>query len=252
MEQVQNLLRVAGRAAGVAHEDLSPLEERLGQRSHALGGLVMGLGRLQENFQGLITEIIDDDVFQTHPASIKKHHIWFGGLMDHTTEVVRITHRLMEAAMVERKGPVPEGEMQVAMIAALLHDFCKTSDYSVTYNVAGLAEDLAGITRWDNFCQIISLRLTADHDPHAKQIGHIQGGALLWRDMARTFEVERWCNVPDIVDRVTHCLLSHHQLKEWGSPVSPRSMAAWAVHLADMTSVNMVEQSYLVRGENRK
>jgi 3'-5' exoribonuclease len=62
---------------------------------------------------------------------------------------------------------------------------------------------------------------------------------------------------PEIAERVTHNILSHHGQREWGSAVAPYSREAWILHLCDglsariddcdrldMTTVNKRSSSY--------
>lgn len=38
------------------------------------------------------------------------------------------------------------------------------------------------------------------------------------------------------IDNILHIIASHHNLKEWGSPVKPNFIEAWIVHYADNIS----------------
>jgi len=38
------------------------------------------------------------------------------------------------------------------------------------------------------------------------------------------------------LDNILHIIASHHNLKEWGSPVKPHCIEAWIVHYADNIS----------------
>ncbi len=38
------------------------------------------------------------------------------------------------------------------------------------------------------------------------------------------------------IDSILHIIASHHNLKEWGSPVKPNSIEAWIIHYADNIS----------------
>jgi len=42
------------------------------------------------------------------------------------------------------------------------------------------------------------------------------------------------------IDKIIHVIASHHNLKEWGSPVQPQTSEAWIVHLADMFSAKLL------------
>lgn len=41
------------------------------------------------------------------------------------------------------------------------------------------------------------------------------------------------------LDEILHIVASHHQLKEWGSPVEPNSIEAWIIHFADNISAKI-------------
>ena len=41
------------------------------------------------------------------------------------------------------------------------------------------------------------------------------------------------------LDDILHIIASHHQLKEWGSPVEPNSIEAWVIHFADNISAKI-------------
>jgi len=41
---------------------------------------------------------------------------------------------------------------------------------------------------------------------------------------------------PRNIDSILHIIASHHNLKEWGSPVKPNSIEAWIIHYADNIS----------------
>jgi 23S rRNA maturation-related 3'-5' exoribonuclease YhaM len=68
----------------------------------------------------------------------------------------------------------------------------------------------------------------------AQVIHHISRSGLVWCQAAQN---AGW-NQPDI-DEVWHCILSHHGMKEWGSPVAPQTRMAWLLHLADGLSARL-------------
>jgi 3'-5' exoribonuclease len=59
--------------------------------------------------------------------------------------------------------------------------------------------------------------------------------ALIWHDVVGKF--------PELSlkyhDRVLHDILAHHGKREFGSPVAPRTRAAYLVHLCDSISARM-------------
>jgi len=44
---------------------------------------------------------------------------------------------------------------------------------------------------------------------------------------------------PEMHDEVLHAILAHHNLREWGSPISPATRTAWLLHLCDSISARM-------------
>jgi len=41
------------------------------------------------------------------------------------------------------------------------------------------------------------------------------------------------------LDNILHIIASHHNLKEWGSPIQPNSIEAWIIHYAENISAKI-------------
>lgn len=100
---------------------------------------------------------------------------------------------------------------------------------SVVYNcnrdiviVTSFFHDLMKIYEYDVSCQFL---------PYGKKKGHIVGSAEEFIKFALEEEVDS-----KLIDDIEHCILSHHRLMEWGSPVTPQSIEACIVHCADNAS----------------
>lgn len=82
---------------------------------------------------------------------------------------------------------------------------------------------------------IIRLDGKAFHTYTRESIHHISRSALIWSHAV----VEH----PEFSDKyhdvVLHNILSHHGSREWGSPVAPKTQAAWLLHLCDGISARM-------------
>lgn len=70
-----------------------------------------------------------------------------------------------------------------------------------------------------------------NYTPYGTLIGHVVGSAECFRQFAVQNQVDI-----NTIDAITHCILSHHGRKEWGSPVEPQTVEAAIVHEADMIS----------------
>lgn len=138
------------------------------------------------------------------------HHYGDHGLVIHTAEVVRLcllNNLNLDAGIEERS----------LFCAALFHDTGKMWDYQKV-------EDVWGGT------------------PHKRKIHHISRSALTWQSAVdclwRLDAKIEWPTQAD-VDEILHAILAHHGLREWGSPVAPKSKMAWMLHLCDGISARM-------------
>lgn len=163
--------------------------------------------------------LLEDLKFKDWPASLSYHHAYEGGLLAHTVEVVDIAEhiwRFHERSL--RETP------DILTAAALYHDLMKIEEYSLVTSPTHLGHDRflatpGGGTYW------VKLDPTQPHR-------HIQQSADRFAKVAASF------NVPGpILNAVHHCILAHHgPVKEWGSPVAPKTLEALILHQADMLS----------------
>ena len=156
-------------------------------------------------------EILNDEKFALWSGSSKptKHHYGKGKLAEHTCEVTEIA--LANNNYFE-KTPGKSVNIIKLFLACLFHDMGKVWDY------IPLDEDYK---EWGN-------------NSHRFKIHHISRSGLIWCGAALK---HGWAE--EDMDEVWHCILSHHNLKEWGSPVQPKTRMALLLHLADSTSARM-------------
>ena len=135
------------------------------------------------------------------PASTSKHHVYRGGLLVHTAEVVNYAMNL--GFFCE------EDDFEALSYAAILHDHRKVADYEWA---SPASPELAG--KWVK-------------TEHGKQIYHISDGyAKFYAAMVNHPNKE-------LVNKIYHCILSHHGRPEWGSPIEPQTHIAGILHMAD-------------------
>ncbi len=147
----------------------------------------------------LLKEILDDPEFQRQfflaAAAKTYHHACVGGLLEHSLDVVR------QVIFVSKR--YPEIDRDLAATVALLHDIGKVDSYAFSGDFAMTDQ--------------------------GKLLGHIYiGAARVDRAISRIDDFP-----PELRLRIIHAILSHHGDLDKGSPVTPRTPEAIALHYAD-------------------
>lgn len=93
-----------------------------------------------------------------------------------------------------------------AVAAAMMHDFAKVYEYDIVGD------------------KIIKL-------PFSRLVGHVVYSWYLFMRRAH------WQLDQETIDEISHAMLAHHGRREWGSPVEPQTDIAFALHSADMLSM---------------
>jgi 3'-5' exoribonuclease len=164
--------------------------------------------------------VIDDPFFNqwSGSGSGKHHHYGDGGLCKHTYEVWMLSRSIIEQYRCYNVEPYKALDMNSleVFISVIWHDYGKIWDYQ---------KDDNGV--WGK------------HNNHARQIHHISRSALEFeKHMVQLKSVHRL--KADINnDNIVHNILSHHGMREWGSPVAPATREAWILHLADNLSARL-------------
>lgn len=157
-----------------------------------------------------------------------KHHYGEYGLLLHTAEVWNIANGIAQyyepdicfassssSLKLNEETGKNKIDKKVIFLAALYHDIGKTYDYTPNYTPKE--------SRWESA-------------PHKKLFHHITRSVLIWEENAQKVGIEK-----HIKDHVTHCILSHHGKREWGSPVYPQTPEAWILHFSDSVSARVDE-----------
>lgn len=144
------------------------------------------------------------------------HHYGRGGLIRHTWEIVDLGMNIIPT--LDLCGKVSPIEF---FLAALFHDTGKMFDYELVEYDTGTYGDPKP-EYWKP-------------NDHRRLIYHVPRSALIWHDVVRKFpELEAKYH-----DLVLHDILAHHGKREFGSPVAPKTRAAYLVHLCDSISARM-------------
>ena len=134
-------------------------------------------------------------LFQRAPAAKGFHHIYLGGLLEHTLSVVRLLEKVADHYPVLNKDMLITG--------GILHDIGKIYEFS--YN------------------NII------DYSDEGRLVGHIVMGVEMINKKITTIDDFP----PQLALELRHIILSHHGEFEFGSPKRPKTLEALVVHYID-------------------
>ena len=134
-------------------------------------------------------------LFQRAPAAKGFHHIYLGGLLEHTLSVVRLLEKV--------SAHYPALDKDMLITGGILHDIGKIYEFS--YN---------------------SL---IDYSDEGRLIGHIVMGVEMLNKKIAGIN-----NFPQqLALELRHIILSHHGEFEFGSPKRPKTLEALVVHYID-------------------
>ena len=179
---------------------------------------------LKNTARALGVQNVYDELLHHYPQFVRwsgshnpmMHHYGEGGLVRHTWEIVEIG--LSTIPMLNLEEKVDRVEFY---LATLFHDTGKMFDYDeVTGHEAALGDPVG--TTWKS-------------SEHKRLIYHIPRSTLIWHDIIGEFPAAN-CKYHDVV---LHDILAHHGRCEYGSPVAPKTHAAWLLHLCDSISARM-------------
>jgi 3'-5' exoribonuclease len=132
--------------------------------------------------------------FFAYPASIGVHHVYLGGLLEHSVAV---------AKMAKQSVPFTGGDADIVVAGSLLHDIGKIDEM-----------ELRGGFRYSD---------------KGRLLGHITLGIIVFEELIRSIQTFP----PEAADILKHIIISHHGVEEWGSPRKPMCIEALIVHYID-------------------
>lgn len=171
------------------------------------------------DYNTLLHTFFDDSEVRTafvrSPAAKENHHGYVGGLLEHTVNLTRIA----EVFCATTTTPL---DRDLLLTGALLHDIGKIRELSV--------------------------HTAIEYTDEGKLVGHLVIGALMVAERAagiKNFpEDKKWL--------VQHLVLSHHGLREYGSPVLPATPEALALHHIDNLDAKTVAAVRLIDADTNE
>jgi len=171
------------------------------------------INELKTQFSGFLDEIKEvslkdsmkaffsnADWFFHAPASLGLHHAYEGGLLEHTVQTTRLALVVL--------GNLDEGTIinkDLIIAGAILHDVGKMNCYQID------GDNIEGTKTY--YIQ-----------------NHIVNGIKL---VSKNIDSEQ-------LDKIIHIIASHHNLKEWGSPIEPKFDEAWIIHFIENLSSKLM------------
>ena len=141
--------------------------------------------------------------FAYAPAARTIHHNYAGGLLEHTLEVIALCRKLVSL--------YPDHlQLDLLLTGAILHDMGKIEEYDPA-------------------------SLSFEFSDRGKLVGHISIGKEMLDQKIRQIS-----DFPAALKlELEHMILSHHGVREWGSPEIPKTIHAFALFHADLVSARL-------------
>jgi len=158
----------------------------------------------------LIKKFVEDRefvaAFKRAPAAMQMHHPFVGGLLEHTLNVIRDAEKLLPL--------YPKLNSDLVLTGVFLHDIGKAAE--------------------------LSAETTINYTDRGQLVGHITIAAIWVQEKANLVSAETSQPVPQrTLDLLTHIILSHHGIHEYGSPKLPAIPEAYFIHYLDNLDAKM-------------
>ncbi len=140
------------------------------------------------------------------PAAMEMHHPFVGGLLEHTLNVARAARALLPL--------YPQLNADLVLAGVFLHDIGKSAE--------------------------LSAETAVKYTDRGQLVGHITIAAIWLDEKAAAVAEETGQPFPqDLLDVLTHIILSHHGVHEYGSPKLPALPEAFFIHYLDNLDAKM-------------
>lgn len=159
-----------------------------------------------EHIRALLNAFFDDEVFADRfklaPGAKKMHHAWIGGLLEHTLSMT-----VLAKEIAKHYAGV---NLDLLLAGVVLHDIGKTREFAYDYVI--------------------------DYTDEGKLVSHIVIGCGMVDDKVR--EIEDF--PPETAMLIKHMIVSHHGIREFGSPEPPKIIEAVLLHHIDNIDAKMI------------
>jgi 3'-5' exoribonuclease len=179
------------------------------------------LGSIQNrHVAAIIQAYLDDEALMTSfrkaPAAQSFHHAYLGGLLEHTLNAVQVANVVC---------PFYEHLNRDLVLAGIfLHDIAKT--WELTYDTS------------------------FGYSDGGMLVGHIVKSAMWVEEKARLAEQQLGERIPrELIEVLQHIILAHHGEPEFGSPRTPCTPEAIAVHMIENMDAKLMMALGATRGE---
>ena len=159
-------------------------------------------GMKNKHLQTLVVNIYkaNKKKLMIHPASVKMHHNFRSGFLEHILTMGEIAKKI---------SPLYDVNRDLVLAGVFLHDIGKLIEINSEYE--------------------------AEYTDEGNLIGHI----VIGRDMVRD-AIKKIRNFPeDLAQKMEHIILSHQGRYEWQSPKMPSFPEALLVHMIDVMDAKM-------------
>jgi len=158
----------------------------------------------------LIKKFVEDrefvSAYKRAPAAMQMHHPFIGGLLEHTLNIARDAQKLLPL--------YPKVNADLVLAGVFLHDAGKTAELSAGTSI--------------------------QYTDRGQLVGHITIAAIWIQEKANKIAEETGDPFPQrTLDVLTHIILSHHGIHEYGSPKLPAVPEAYFIHYLDNLDAKM-------------
>lgn len=148
------------------------------------------------------------------PAATKLHHAEKGGLLHHTSTMLRMALAVCEI--------YPTLDADLLCAGVILHDLCKITEID--------ADEMG---------------MATDYTRQGMLIGHLVQGVAELDRLGRELNINE-----ELLQMVEHMVLSHHDLPEYGSPKPPMFPEAEVLHDLDLMDSRIFEMDQAIKAAN--
>lgn len=173
-----------------------------------LGEVVRAADHIADpDLRRITCELLDraGDKLLTFPAAKQMHHAERGGLLHHTTTMLRAANAIMSV--------YPQLNASLLIAGVIVHDLAKIDEMDAD-----------------------TLGLVSDYSVDGKLIGHIVRGVVNIQLAAEKTKAN-----PGKALLLQHMVLSHHGIPEYGSPLAPKFPEAEVLNTIDTLDARLYE-----------